>query len=417
MTKRAKQGLTERKIRDAKPGRRLSDGLGLYLICHNANNKSFAFRWEHAGRERWMGLGPVHTVDLKTARQKAREARLLLLEGIDPLDHRNAQRVAIKLAKSKLLTFAEAAQRYFDQHESKWRNARHRGQWLSTLRSVFPALGDMPVSEIDTAAVLRAIEPDWLAKTETMMRTRGRIEAVLDWAGVRGYRQGDNPARWKGHLAEVLPKRSQVAKVEHHPALPYRELPAFMAALSRREGVAARALEFTILTAARTGEALGARWDPEIDLANKMWTVPAGRMKAGKEHRVALSQRAVELLKSLPTDGSDHVFIGPRKGSGLSSTVMTQLLRRMNRTDISVHGFRSTFRDWCSECTNYPREVAEMALAHKISDKVEAAYRRGDLLRKRHALAEAWSKYCSSTPVVKQKSDNVTPLHAPGAAR
>jgi integrase len=406
--------LTQRKIERAKSGR-YGDGHGLYLVVHNANNKSFAFRYEREGRERWMGLGPIHTIDLKQARQKARDARLLLLEGVDPLDHRKAQRVALKAAKAKQVTFAEAAQKYFDQHESKWRNAKHRYQYLTTLKMfAFPVLGDMPVGEIDTPAVLRVIEPHWLTKTETMSRLRGRVESVLDWSTVRGLRSGDNPARWKGHLSEVLPKPSQVAKVEHYPALPYRDLPAFMAALSQREGVAAKALEFLILTKARTGEVIGAKWS-EIDLANKMWTVPAGRMKAGQEHRVALSQRAVELLRSLPTDDGDFVFIGPRPGNGLSGPSLMQCLRRMGHADVSVHGFRSTFRDWAAERTNFPREVCELALAHKVSDKVERAYQRGDLLKKRFMLAEAWSKYCCSSPPAATAS--VVPMHTRGSAR
>jgi integrase len=405
--------LTQRKIERAKRGR-YSDGHGLYLIVHNPNNKSFAFRYVRHGREHFMGLGAVHTVDLKQARQKAREARLLLLEGIDPLDHRKAERAKLAATKAKLLTFREAAQRYFDQHEAKWRNAKHRWQYLTTLKMfAFPVLGDMPVGEIDTPAVLRAIEPHWRSKTETMSRTRGRIEAVLDWATVRGYRSGDNPARWKGHLSEVLPKPSQVAKVEHYPALPYAKLPAFMATLSQREGVGAKALRFAILTCARTGEVIGARWS-EVDFAEKLWTIPAARMKAGHEHRVALSQAAVQLLKSLPTeDGNNFVFIGPRPGNGLSSTTLMQTLRRMGHGDVSVHGFRSAFRDWCAECTNYPREVAEMALAHKISDKTEAAYRRGDLLKKRFLLAEAWSKYASSPPAAKA---TVVPMRRGAAA-
>jgi integrase len=406
--------LTQRKIERAKPGR-LSDGHGLYLICHNANNKSFAFRYERDGRERWMGLGPIHTVDLKLARQKAREARLLLLEGVDPLDHRKAQRVALKVAKAKQLTFAEAAQRFFDQHEVKWRNAKHRWQYITTLKMfAFPVLGDMPVSEIDTAAVLRVIEPLWQTKTETMSRLRGRIEAVLDWCTVRGYRSGDNPARWKGHLSEALPARGEVAKVEHYPALPYRELPAFMAALSQREDVGTQALRFAILTCARTGEVIGARWS-EIDFAEKLWTIPAARMKAGHEHRVTLPQAAVQLLKSLPTeDGNGFIFVGPRPGNGLSSTTLMQTLRRMGHGDMSVHGFRSAFRSWAAEQTNFPREVCELALAHKVGDKVERAYQRGDLLRKRFLLAEAWSKFASSPPAAKA---SVVPMHTRGSAR
>jgi integrase len=409
--------LTQRKIERAKPGR-YHDGHGLYLVVHNKNNKSFAFRWERDGRERWMGLGPIHTIDLKQARAKAREARLLLLEGIDPLDQRKLERAKLAAAKAKLFLFREAAQQYFDQHESKWRNAKHRWQWLTTVRMfAFPVIGDMPLGEIDTAAVLRVIEPHWRTKTETMSRLRGRIEAVLDWGTVRGYRSGDNPARWKGHLSEVLPRPSQLAKVEHYPALPYRDIPAFMAELRKRDGVGARALEFLILTCARTNEVLGAKWEPEIDLTSKMWTVPAGRMKAGQEHRVALSAAAVQLLKRLPTeDGNDFVFIGPRPASGLSSAILMQTLRRMGHDDVSVHGMRSVFREWAAEQTNFPREVCELALAHKVGDKVERAYQRGDLLKKRFLLAEAWSKYCSSPP---QKADEktVVPIHTRGAAR
>ena len=405
--------LTARKVERAKAGR-YSDGHGVYLIVHNANNKSFAFRWERDGRERWMGLGPTHTVDLKQARAKAREARLLLLEGVDPLDRRRGERVKLKTAKARQLTFAEAAQKYFDQHEGKWRNAKHRQQFMATLKTyVLPVLGDMPVGEIDTPAVLRAIEPRWHDRTETMSRVRGRIESVLDWCTVRGYRGGDNTARWKGHLAEVLPGRSQVAKVEHHPAMSYRELPAFMAALSQREGVSARALEFLILTSARTGEVLGAHHD-EFDLVGRMWVVPAARMKAGEEHRVALSQHAVDLLRALPPeDGNPYVFIGPRPGSGLSSQILTQTLRRLGRTDVSVHGFRSTFRDWAAERTNFPREVCELALAHNVGDKVERAYLRADMLKKRHALAEAWAKYCSSPPAAGAGA--VVPMRRKGA--
>jgi integrase len=405
--------LTQRKIDRAKPGR-YSDGHGLYLVVHNASNKSFAFRWERDGRERWMGLGPVHTVDLKLARAKACEARLLLLEGVDPLEQRKAAKAAHALAVAKTKTFKECAQDYIAANQDGWKNAIHGEQWITTLATyVYPVIGNLPVAAIDTGLVLKCIEPHWKTKTETMSRVRGRIENVLDWATVRKYRAGDNPARWTGALEHVLPARNKIAKPVNYPALPYSELPAFMAALRRREGTAARALEFLILCASRTGEVLGAQWS-EIDLANKMWTVPASRMKADREHRVALSQRAVELLRSLPREnGNDFVFIGSRSG-GLSSVAMMRLLHSMGRGDISVHGFRSSFRVWCAEQTNFPREVAEMALAHKISDKVEAAYQRGELLKKRFLLAEAWSKFASSPPLEKQKADGntVVPLHA-----
>jgi integrase len=406
--------LTQRKIERAKPGR-YPDGLGLYLICHNANNKSFAFRYERDGRERWMGLGPVHTVDLKQARQKAREARLLLLEGIDPLEQRKAARAAHALAVAKTKTFKECADDYIAGNRKAWTNARHGQQWIVTLRDyAYPAIGNLPVAAIDTGLVLKCIEPHWSTKTETMSRVRGRIETVLDWATARGYRSGDNPAAWKT-IGKVLPAKGKIAKPVHHPALPYAALPGFLAQLRQREGTAARALEFAILTAARTGEVLGAQWS-EVDLGSRMWTVPAGRMKAGVEHRVALSARAVELLRALPVeDNNSYVFIGPRPGSGLSPGVMTQLLRRMGHGHISVHGFRSCFRTWCAEQTNIAREVCELALAHNVGDKVERAYQRGDLLKKRFLLAEAWSKYASSPPVQKSKGDVVVSLRGASA--
>jgi integrase len=393
--------LTAKRVeREKRPGRYRDGGVrGLYLQVGPTGGKSWLLRFERDGRERWLGLGPLDIVDLRTARERARAARLLLLDGIDPIDHRKAERAKLAAAKAKLLLFREAAESYFNQHEGKWKNAKHRAQFVSTLKQyAFPVLGDMAVSEIDTAAVLRAIEPIWKEKTETASRVRGRIESVLDWATVRGYRQGDNPARWKGHLSEVLPTRGQVAKVEHHAALPYRDIPAFMAELRKRESVAARALEFTILAAARTGETIGAQ-KFEISLADKTWAIPAGRMKGGKEHKIPLSDRAVELLRALPTeDGNDFVFLGPRGGSGLSNMAMMQLLKRMGRGDITVHGFRSSFRDWASETTNFPNHVVEMALAHVIENKAEAAYRRGELLAKRRQLAEAWSKFCTSPP-------------------
>jgi integrase len=395
--------LTTKKVeREKRPGR-YRDGhiRGLYLQIGPTGGKSWLLRFERDGRERWFGLGPLSVVDLRTARERARAARLLLLDGIDPIDNRKAERAKLAAAKAKLLTFREGAQAYFDQHEGKWKNAKHRQQFLSTLKTyAYPTLGDMAVSDIDTPAVLRVLERDrfWLEKTETASRVRARIESVLDWATVRGYRTGDNPARWRGHIGEVLPARGQVAKVEHHAAMPWREIPAFMPELRKREGVAARALEFTILTAARTGEVIGAQWS-EISLEEKLWVIPARRMKGGKEHRVPLSGRAIALLRALPTEPDNpHVFLGSRAGTGLSSMAMPQVLQRMGRGDITVHGFRSSFRDWCSETTNFPNHVVEMALAHTVGNAVEAAYRRGDLLAKRRQLAEAWSKYCTSPP-------------------
>jgi integrase len=388
--------LTALRVAKAKKTGRYGDGQGLYLQVTNAGVKSWLLRFEHNGRERWMGLGPLHTISLKEARDRARKARQQLLDGIDPLDARKAERAAQALEAARALTFDEATRQYFDQHERKWRNAKHRQQFLNTLATyAFPKIGRLSVAAIDTGLVLKCLEPIWHEKTETANRVRSRIESVLDWATVRGYRHGDNPARWKGHLDNVLPARGQIQKINHHAALPYADLPAFMTALKQREGVAARALEFTILTAARTGEVIGATWD-EIDLTAKVWTVPAGRIKGGREHRVPLSDRAVAILKSLPCeDRNKFVFIGPRTG-GLSNMAMASVLDRMGCGDVTVHGFRSTFRDWAAESTGYPNHVVEMALAHVIGDKVEAAYRRGDLFDKRRKLMGDWAKFCAT---------------------
>jgi integrase len=403
--------LNARKVSTLKRPGRHGDGYGLYLQITTAGVKSWILRYERSGRERWLGLGPLHTVGLAGARERARKARLQLLDGIDPIEDKKARKATEALAAAKSLTFEMAARAYFDQHERKWSNAKHRSQFQTTLRDyVFPTIGKLSVAAIDTGLVLKCLEPIWQEKTETASRVRGRIESVLDWATVRGYRTGDNPARWKGHLAEVLPARSQIQKPNHHAALPFAELPDFMAALTQREGVAARALEFTILTAARTGEVIGARWE-EIDTSAKLWTVPAGRIKGGREHRVPLSDRALDVLRALPTERSnDFVFIGPRKG-GLSAMAMSQVVKRMGRNDITVHGFRSTFRDWAAERTGYANHIVEMALAHVVGNKVEAAYRRGDLFDKRRRLMGDWGRYCSTSIATTVTADTVvTPL-------
>jgi len=390
--------LTSKRVERAKAGR-FHDGDGLYLRVKPSGAKSWLLRYEIAGRERWMGLGKTSAFTLKEARRRAREQRQLLADHVDPIDHRRAARAKEAAAKASSITFTEAAQRFFDQHEGGWRNAKHRQQFINSLQSyAFPVIGNMPVGEIDAKAVLRVIDPIWMSKTETASRVRGRIERILDWCTVRGHRLGDNPARWKGFLSEALPDRSQVARVDHHAALPYRDVPGFMQQLRAREGMAARALEFTILTVARTNEVIGAKWS-EIDLGTKMWTVPAGRMKGGRRHVVPLSARAAELLQALPKEDADgFIFVGPREGSGLSNMSMTAVLRRMGYGHVTVHGMRSAFRDWAAEQTNFAREVAEMALAHAVGDKVEQAYRRGDLFGKRQKLAELWSRFCSSSP-------------------
>jgi integrase len=302
------------------------------------------------------------------------------------------------LEAGRAVTFRHCAEAYIASHEAGWRNEKHAAQWSATLATYAePIIGGLSVQSIDTAEVMRVLEPMWAKKSETASRLRGRVEAVLDWAKVRGYRQGENPARWRGHLDKLLPARSKVRKVKHHAALPYDELPEFITALREQEGDAARGLEFTVLTAARTGETLGATWG-EIDLAQKVWIIPGERMKAGKEHRVPLSARAIEILKGVnPERASPDVtlFQGGKAGKPLSSIAMGRTLRRMHRGDLTVHGFRSSFRDWAAEWTNFPSEVAEMALARSLGDKVEAAYRRGDLFERRRRMMDDWAKHCA----------------------
>jgi integrase len=383
---------------------RYRDERGLYLQVMSPTNRSWLLRYEREGRERWMGLGSAQTFTLEEARERARDARKLLADGIDPLEAKRAEKAARALASTKVLTFKEAAEQYFQDHSRKWSNAKHRAQFTSTLKAyVYPHIGNLPVAGIDTSLVLRVLESRnggmdrfWTTLPETASRVRRRVEWVLDWAAVRGYRNGDNPARWKGHLDQVLPARAELRDTRHHPSLPYLESPKFMTALAAREGMGARALEFTILTAARTGEVTGARW-AEIDLGGKTWIVPKERMKAGREHRVPLSATAVTLLENLPRE-AEFVFPGGRQGTPISNMAMTTVLRRMERSDITVHGFRSTFRDWAAEMTGYPNHVVEMALAHVIANKVEAAYRRGDLFDKRRRLMTDWARYCDQVP-------------------
>lgn len=351
-----------------------------------------------------IGLGSYPEVSLAEAREKARELRKQVRDGIDPIEERKVTKVRAALEAAKSKTFEECANAYIEANRAGWKNEKHVQQWQNTLATyAFPKIGQLPVAAIDTGLVLNVLQQEtgedkaqlWHAKTETASRLRGRLESILDWAAFRGYREGENPARWKGHLEHELPARSKVQKVEHHAALPYAELGAFMVELRKREGLSARALEFAILTAARSGEVRGATW-AEIDLPGRIWTVPAERMKAGKEHRVPLSDEAVKLLEALPRIvGNPYVFPAPRGGQ-LSDMALTAVLRRMERSGLTQHGFRSTFRDWAGETTAYPREVCEHALAHKLADGVEAAYQRGDLLAKRARLMADWARYCGT---------------------
>jgi integrase len=351
-----------------------------------------------------MGLGSMQSVSLAEARKQAAILRERLKHPttpIDPLSARQQQRHAVNAAKRRQMTFKGCGDAYIKAHEGEWKNSKHVQQWENTLKAyAYPVFGDLPVEYVDEALVLKALLPIWKEKTETAKRLRGRIEAVLDWATFNKYRQGENPARWKGHLEHSLAKPSKVSKVVHHPALPYLDIAGFMTELRAQKGFGARALEFLILTAARSGEVREAK-RAEFDLAQKIWTISADRMKAGREHRVALSDAAVALLNSVPqVVGCDFIFPGLKPTTPMSDMTLTAVLRRMERGDITVHGFRSTFRDWAAEATNYPSEVAEMALAHIVGNKVEAAYRRGDLLEKRFAIMNDWANHCQFTGVV-----------------
>ncbi len=385
--------------RTKKPGV-YSDGGGLYLQVSRTLAKSWLFRYMRQGKARGLGLGPVHTVSLVEARIKALDCRRQLVNGIDPLDDKLAKRRAEKREHTKSLPFRDCASQYIEAHRQSWKNGKHAAQWESTLTTYAdPVLGDMPVSEIDTDEIVQVLEPIWTTKTETATRLRGRIEAILAWATVRRYRAGLNPARWKGHLDQLLAKPSRLQKVQHHAALPYSDAPGFMKLLRAQEGTAALALQLVILTASRTNEVIGAR-RAEFELASAVWTIPPERMKAKREHRVPLSPAAVELLKPLlEASSGEFVFPASRVGKHLSNMAMLQLLKRMAREDLTVHGFRSTFKDWARETTDYPREVSEAALAHVIGDQTEAAYARGDLFMKRASLMQDWSDYltCRST--------------------
>lgn len=414
--------LTALKVDRLKAPGLYSDGGGLYLQISAGGARSWIFRYRMGGRKtpRDMGLGSLETVTLARARQDAKAKREGIQNGIDPIEARKADKAKAALDGARAVTFKQCAEAYIAAHREAWRNEKHAGQWESTLEAyAYPKIGKLPVGEVDVGHVLKVLEQKcddvkgkptlWSAKTETASRVRGRIEAILDWAKVRKYRTGENPARWRGNLEHTLPARGSVQKVEHHAALPYEEIGAFVESLKAQSGIAARALEFLILTATRTSETIGARWD-EIDLDKALWVIPADRIKAGREHRVPLSASALAILKEqakVREADAEHVFIGGKGKRPLSTNAFLALLRRMERTDITAHGFRSTFRDWAAERTNYPRDVAEMALAHAIGDKVEAAYRRGDLFEKRKRMMDDWAKHCSTV----SKAGGVVPMN------
>jgi integrase len=393
--------LRDLQCRTAKPREavyRLRDGGGLFLQVRPTGLKYWQFRYTKPdGRESSIQIGPYPRVTLEQARTARNGHQSAVARGDDPSVIRKQDKVRRKVEAARSLTFKQCATKYIEAHEGTWRNVKHTQQWTNTLTTyAYPIIGGLRPKDIDTDLVLRVLKPIWLTKNETATRLRGRIENILDAAKVQSLRDGENPARWTGHLDHLLAAPSKVQKPKHHSALPYSEIAAFIKALRASAGTAARALEFTILTATRTSEALGATW-AELDLSVPLWTIPAERMKAKRDHRVPLSQATVDLLNSLPTKGSNGVvFEGAKEGRPLSNMALLAVLKRMKRNDLTTHGFRSTFRDWTSECTAVPNEVAEMALAHAIRDKTESAYRRGDLFDKRRALMQAWADYIDS---------------------
>jgi integrase len=426
-TKTRKEKLTTLRVanRLKEPGRyRDTEVKGLLLCVASETSASWVLRFQLRGVEYMHGLGSAREFSIKAARERALTARRLLADGINPLSKKRERVAAEALAAAKILSFRSAAQQYYEQHAPGWTNEKHRSQFLSSMkRYVNPIIGDVAVSDIDTALVLRVLEQPvkadksfdlpagnlWAARPSTAGRVRNRIEQILAWATVRKFRTGDNPARWKGYLSEALPERGKAAAVVHFAAMPFAEMPSFMAALRKRDGVAARALEFLILTGARTAEVTGMSWN-EIDLQTKVWTVPASRMKGGKEHRVPLAPRALAILQeAFATKGdSEYVFTGP-DGGALSKSALPVTFARLGRTE-TVHGLRSSFRDWASERSSFQPYVVEMCLAHSVGGAVEKAYRRGDVMQKRRAVMESWATYCQSKPI---RTDNVVvPLRA-----
>jgi integrase len=386
--------LSDRKVSALNKAGLYGDGAGLWLKITPTKTKSWIFRYTRNKKTVDIGLGSVNDRSLADARLEAGKKRNILLLGGDPFELHKSTANNRKIAKAVAMTFKQCAEAYINKQQHELKNDKHIQQWRNTLRDyAFPFIGDLPVSVIDTALIVACLEPIWITKNETASRVRGRIEQVLSWATVSGYRTGDNPARWRGHLDKLLAKPSKVQDTRHHPALPYADMAAFMSELKQQDNLAARCLEFTILTAARTNETIGATWG-EIDLEAKVWTIPADRMKADKEHLVPLSGACRAWLKAMQAiKQNDYVFAGGR-GGGLSNMAMLKLLERMGRKGLTVHGFRSTFRDWAAETTHHENFVLEMCLAHTIKNQAEAAYRRGDLLEKRLNVMNEWAGFC-----------------------
>ncbi|WP_299146746.1 site-specific integrase [uncultured Comamonas sp.] len=406
MVRRRLFALTAKQVEKTTAPGYYSDGAGLTLQVLPTGAKTWIYRFMLNGRAREMGLGGVATFTLAEARERARAARQLVQDGIDPIEARKDAVRQRQAVDAKQLTFNDAASRYIASQEAGWRNAKHSYQWRSTIENfASPFIGGMRVSAIGTEEIMRVMSPIWVSKNETAQRLRGRIENILDWCRVQGFCSGENPARWRGHLDKLLPKPSKITQVENHPALPWQQMPAFMQALRERPGSSARALEFIILTAARSGEARGATW-AEIDLDDRVWHVPGNRMKAGRPHDVPLSDAAVQVLETIRTDGDSGLIFKGRKDAELSDMSVLAVIRRMNSPEpvwkdrdgrpALVHGMRASFRMWAAEATTYPREVAEHALAHQLPDRVEAAYQRSTQFEKRRALMADWGTFCTS---------------------
>jgi integrase len=405
MARRMKNKLTAAVVQQAtKPGY-MNDGSGLVLQVTASGAKTWLFRYRSpTGRVREMGLGSASTVKLAAARLKAQEAQRQRDEGLDPIEVKRQRAAQAKIDAAKGRTFRWCSDQFIEANKTGWRNAKHAAQWAATLEAyAYPVFGNLPVASVDTTLITQVLRPIWSGKHETASRLRQRIERVLAWATTGGYRAGENPARWHGHLENMLPNSKDIRKtrpIKHHRALPADEVPALMSELAEREGGSASALRFLALTASRTGEVIGATWS-EIDMAAKVWTIPPGRMKGGKEHRVPLSAPAMDILReAAKAKVSDVVFNGPKPGHSLSNMAFAALLKRMKRTDFVPHGLRSTFRTWAAERTNYPREVCEMALAHTIGNATERSYQRGDMFERRRRLMADWARFATS-PVGK----------------
>ena len=385
--------LSARTVESTKKAGLIADGGGLYLQVGKLGAKSWLYRFMLNGRAREMGLGSLLAVSLANAREKAARCRSLLADGIDPIEARKADRRKNLEVDLKTINFKAAAEAYIETHEPAWKNTKHASQWRNTLRAdAYPIAGNLLVSEIDTEIVMQILRPIWALKPETAGRLRGRIERILDWATVSGFRQGQNPAQWRGHLENLLPAKSRIHSVKHHPAMPYQEVGDFILQLREMDGVAAQALEFTIFTAARSSEVRGALWN-EFDFERGLWTIPSSRTKAGKEHRIPLAERPLQIIRNMRDVASaEFVFPGGKPGRGLSDMALLSVLRRLGIKQ-TVHGFRSSFRDWTAEQTQFPREVAEQSLAHTVGNKVEAAYLRSDLFEKRRHLMQTWATY------------------------